>query len=447
MGGKVLSYNRQSKKYWRETWKAYLFLLPSLVILGVFTLWPIVFSLVLSFFKWDYTSASRYFIGLDNYKELFRISYPVQMNLFYSIINMAVYVVTTLVLVQIVHYFLCSVSKYDKPKKGHATLYILFASILAGYVILRNLSAGLTVAGILYGLAMVAFGLALLFKRRGSIQSFKMKSSQWVTLMLFIGIYYLLSRVLLKESIDFLQYFVLAKESSDFLKSIFNTIYYVVLSVPTQIALALLIAVLLNKNIKLRSLFRTAYFIPFVTSVVAVSLVWQWMFNDQFGLLNYILSWFNLPKIAWLKEEVWTIPTIAIVSVWQHVGYTAVIFLAGLQNIDRSYYEAADVDGASSWQKFKFITWPLLSGTTFFIMIITMIGAFKVFSQIFILYQGLPGPVNKSGLTLVYYVFDAFYNQQRMGVASAAAYILFMIILLLTMVQLYVGKKRVHYEG
>ncbi len=338
-------------------------------------------------------------------------------------------------------------SKTDKPKKAHATLYILFASILAGYVILRNLSAGLTVAGILYGLAMVAFGLALLFKRRGSIQSFKMKSSQWVTLMLFIGIYYLLSRVLLKESIDFLQYFMLAKESSDFLKSIFNTIYYVVLSVPTQIALALLIAVLLNKNIKLRSLFRTAYFIPFVTSVVAVSLVWQWMFNDQFGLLNYILSWFNLPKIAWLKEEVWTIPTIAIVSVWQHVGYTAVIFLAGLQNIDRSYYEAADVDGASSWQKFKFITWPLLSGTTFFIMIITMIGAFKVFSQIFILYQGLPGPVNKSGLTLVYYVFDAFYNQQRMGVASAAAYILFMIILLLTMVQLYVGKKRVHYEG
>jgi multiple sugar transport system permease protein len=103
MGGKVLSYNRQSKKYWRETWKAYLFLLPSLVILGVFTLWPIVFSLVLSFFKWDYTSASRYFIGLDNYKELFRISYPVQMNLFYSIINMAVYVVKTLVLVQIVH--------------------------------------------------------------------------------------------------------------------------------------------------------------------------------------------------------------------------------------------------------------------------------------------------------------------------------------------------------
>ncbi|HNS66224.1 MAG TPA: sugar ABC transporter permease, partial [Mesotoga infera] len=206
-----MSYNRQSKKYWRETWKAYLFLLPSLVILGVFTLWPIVFSLVLSFFKWDYTSASRYFIGLDNYKELFRISYPVQMNLFYSIINMAVYVVTTLVLVQIVHYFLCSVSKYDKPKKGHATLYILFASILAGYVILRNLSAGLTVAGILYGLAMVAFGLALLFKRRGSIQSFKMKSSQWVTLMLFIGIYYLLSRVLLKESIDFLQYFMLAK--------------------------------------------------------------------------------------------------------------------------------------------------------------------------------------------------------------------------------------------
>ena len=223
-------------------------LLPSLAILGVFTFWPIGFSLVLSFFKWDYTSASRYFIGLDNYKELFRISYPVQMNLLYSIINMAVYAVATLVLVQMVHFLLCGASKYDKPEKEHATLYALFAGVLAGYVVLRNLSDGVTMAGILYGLAMAAFALVIFLRRRGSIQSVKMKSSQWVTLILFIGIYYLLSRVLLKESVDFLQYFVLAKESSDFLKSIFNTIYYVVLSVP-QIVLALLIAVLLNKSI------------------------------------------------------------------------------------------------------------------------------------------------------------------------------------------------------
>jgi len=274
-----------------------------------------------------------------------------------------------------------------------------------------------------------------------------MRSRSWTTLILFIVFYLVVAFWLSKSGDELISYFKLAKESSDFLKAIYNTVYYVILSVPTQIALALIIALLLNRNIRFKNLFRTAYFIPFVTSVVAVSLVWQWMFNDQFGLLNYFLSWFDINKIAWLKEEKWTIPTIAIVSVWQHLGYTTVIFLAGLQNIDRSYYEAADVDGANSWQKFKYITWPLLSPTTFFIMIITMIGSFKIFSQIFILYQGLPGPVNKSGLTLVYYVFQKFYDEQRMGVASAAAYMLFLIILLLTFIQFRLGKKRVHYES
>lgn len=439
--------NRSSKKYWKETWQAYLFLLPSMVILGVFVFWPIGFSLVLSFFKWDYTSTVKYFIGLGNYKELFRLSYPVELNFFHALLNSAVYVVCSLVTVQALFYLTSFLSEYDKGEKRHAIPYAIFGAALAGYVLLRNLSGALTLAGTLYGLILSGLGLWILLLFRRSAQNLKLKSSQWFSLILFVGAYLVLSRLLLSKGADFIQYFSLAKDSSDFLKSIFNTVYYVILAVPAQIGLALIISILLNKNIKFRSFFRTAYFIPFVTSVVAVSLVWQWMFNDQFGLLNYVLSWFNLPRIAWLKEEVWTIPTIAVVSVWQHVGYTAVIFLAGLQNIDRSYYEAADVDGASSWQKFKFITWPLLSGTTFFIMVITMIGAFKIFSQIFILYQGLPGPVNKSGLTLVYYVFDAFYNQQRMGVASAAAYILFMIILLLTAVQLYVGKRRVHYEG
>ncbi|AFK06531.1 MULTISPECIES: sugar ABC transporter permease [Mesotoga] len=442
-----MPYSRRSKKYWKETWKAYLFLLPSIIILGVFVFWPIGFSLVLSFFKWDYTSTTRYFIGFDNYKELFRLTYPVSLSFVNSLMNTVVYVVIVLVVVQLIYYLLGLMSKYDKTDKSHSFLYVIFIALLSGYVLLRNTSIGLTTIGLFAGLGLMGFGLYVLLRRKSSIQSRRMKSSQWSTLILFIVVYYVFAYQILTQSADFVQYFTLAKESSDFLKSIYNTVYYVLLSVPTQIALALIIAMLLNKNIKLRSLFRTAYFIPFVTSVVAVSLVWQWMFNDQFGLLNYILSIFNLPRIAWLKDEVWTIPTIAIVSVWQHVGYTTVIFLAGLQNIDKSYYEAADVDGASGWQKFKFITWPLLSGTTFFIMIITMIGSFKVFSQIFILYQGLPGPVNKSGLTLVYYVFDAFYNQQRMGVASAAAYVLFMIILVLTMVQLNVGKKRVHYEG
>jgi multiple sugar transport system permease protein len=191
--------------------------------------------------------------------------------------------------------------------------------------------------------------------------------------------------------------------------------------------------------------FRTSYFIPFVTSVVAVSLVWKWIFNDEFGLLNYFLSWFGIEPIRWLKDEKWTIPTIAIVSIWKQIGYDAIIFLAGLQNIDQFYYEAAEVDGANSWHKFSKITWPLLSPTTFFLLIVSMIGAFKVFAQVYVLYDGLPGPYNNSGMTMVYYVFDLFYRQQRMGIASAAAYLLFGIILIFTAIQYKVGNKVVEY--
>ena len=186
---------------------------------------------------------------------------------------------------------------------------------------------------------------------------------------------------------------------------------------------------------------------PFVTSIVAISLVWQWIYNDEYGLLNYVLSWFGIEKIAWLKDEKWTIPTIAILSIWKGVGYDAVIFLAGLQNIDKFYYEAADVDGANTFQKFLYITWPLLSPTTFFLLIVSMINAFKVFAEVYVLYGGLPGPYNYSGLTMVYYVFDLFYRQQRMGIACAGAYLLFIIIAVLTFIQFKIGRKMVEYAS
>ncbi|HOO75594.1 MAG TPA: sugar ABC transporter permease, partial [Tepiditoga sp.] len=245
---------------------------------------------------------------------------------------------------------------------------------------------------------------------------------------------------------ELITYLGAAKEESDFIKSIWNTAYYVFLSTPITIFLALLVALLLNTKIRGKTFFRTVYFIPFVTSVVAISLVWQWIFNDN-GLLNYILGFFGLSKTLWLKDEVYTIPTIAMISVWKMLGYYSVIFLSGLQNIDKSYYEAANVDGANSWHKFKYITWPLLSPTTFFIMIVSMIGAFKVFSEVFVLYSGMPGPYNNSGLTVVYYIYDKFYSQQRMGEASAAAYVLFAIIIMFSIVQLKAGKKRVHYDN
>ncbi|AKI98070.1 carbohydrate ABC transporter permease [Kosmotoga pacifica] len=442
-----MAYTKYSRRYWRETLQAYLFLLPSIVILGIFVFWPIGFSLVLSFFKWDYTSAEKYFIGLENYKELFRMSYPIDLNLFYALLNTVVYLFGAMLFVRLVYFISSSLTKYSKPDKKFLLPYSSLIVLFILFYITKSVKPGLSIAWLTLSVAFIGYFLFVLKKFKSDNHITMMRLRSWTTLVLSILTYIALAFWLTHPGDELISYFRLAKESSDFLKAIYNTVYYVILSVPTQIGLALVIALLLNRNIKFKNLFRTAYFIPFVTSVVAVSLVWQWMFNDQFGLLNYFLSWFEINKIAWLKEEHWTIPTIAIVSVWQHLGYTTVIFLAGLQNIDRSYYEAANVDGANAWQKFKYITWPLLSPTTFFIMIITMIGSFKIFSQIFILYQGLPGPVNKSGLTLVYYVFQKFYDEQRMGVASAAAYMLFLIILLLTFIQFRIGKKRVHYEN
>lgn len=442
-----MAYTKYSKKYWRETLQAYLFLLPSIAVLGVFVFWPIGFSLVLSFFKWDYTSAEKYFIGLGNYKELFRMSYPVSLNFFYAFVNTVVYALGALLFVRLVFYVTAGMTKYSRPERKFSLLYTISLVFFILFYVVKMANPGFSISWLVLSLVFIGYFLYVIRRYKRDNHIAMMRSRSWTTLILFIVFYLVVAFWLSKSGDELISYFKLAKESSDFLKAIYNTVYYVILSVPTQIALALIIALLLNRNIRFKNLFRTAYFIPFVTSVVAVSLVWQWMFNDQFGLLNYFLSWFDINKIAWLKEEKWTIPTIAIVSVWQHLGYTTVIFLAGLQNIDRSYYEAADVDGANSWQKFKYITWPLLSPTTFFIMIITMIGSFKIFSQIFILYQGLPGPVNKSGLTLVYYVFQKFYDEQRMGVASAAAYMLFLIILLLTFIQFRLGKKRVHYES
>lgn len=444
-----MANKKYSKKYWRETFQAYLFLLPSFIVLGIFIFWPIGFSLVLSFFKWDYTSVDRYFNGLENYKELFRLSYPISLNFIYATVNTIAYILGTIILVRFLYYIASSFTKYYKPSRKFLLPYLITLFLWITMIISKNIwpEEVFSWYHFIIALALIAISGGLIFKKNKDEHLNIMRSRSWTTLILVILFFVFTFTILVPAGDDLVTYFTLAKESSDFIKATYNTIYYVLLAVPSQIAIALVVALLLNKKIKLRSLFRTAYFIPFVTSVVALSLVWQWMFNDQFGLINYFLSWFGIDKIAWLKEEQWTIPTIAIVSVWQHLGYTAVIFLAGLQSIDRSYYEAARVDGANNWQQFKYITWPLLSPTTFFVLIITMIGSFKVFSQIFILYQGFPGPVNQSGLTLVYYVFEKFYNEQRMGVASAGAYILFLIILGLTFIQFRIGRKRIHYES
>jgi len=415
----------------KESISAYLYLLPSFVVLGIFVFWPIFYSFYLSFFKWDFQNQDNpIYIGLQNYLDLFKLNQPVNITLNEAFFNTLLIFMTAIFMIHLIF-------DLKKVKTTRQKYLIIFMSIL-GIISL------LTINSIPYLNVISALALVVVYTILLSLHFLDQMSNKiFLRIILFIGLWITFYSLGVPEIIRFL---TLAKEQSLFIKAIWNTIYYVLLSTPITILFALLIALLLNRKLYGKTIFRTVYFIPFVTSVVAISLVWQWIFNDN-GLLNYILTQIGFSKIPWLKDQKFTIPTVAIISIWKMVGYYAIIFLAGLQNIDKTYYEAAEVDGATPFQKFQFITLPLLSPTTFFIIIVAMIGAFKVFDEIFILYVGMPGPYNNSGMTMVYYVFDMFYVQQRMGRASAAAYVLFGIILLFTILQMRSSRSRIYYES
>jgi len=239
--------------------------------------------------------------------------------------------------------------------------------------------------------------------------------------------------------------FIAIVQDPNFITALKNTGIFVIGVVPVSIVLSLSIALLLNNKIKFSGFFRTIYFLPFVTSVVAVAIVWSWIFHSDYGLLNYFLGWFGIDPIEWLNDPVYAMPALIILSIWKGLGFNIIIFLAGLQNIGEQYYLAARVDGASAWNRFKTITLPLLSPTMFFVSIISIINAFKVFDEVFALFNGRPGPAN-SALTVVYYIYQKFYEEWEFGMASAAAFVLFLIIFMFTIVQLIVGKRFVHYN-
>lgn len=231
-----------------------------------------------------------------------------------------------------------------------------------------------------------------------------------------------------------------------FLKSLWNTVYYVVGSVPTGMILALAIAVLLNTKIRGLGIYRTIYFLPVVTAINAVAIIWMWIYApDAYGLLNGVLGWFGISPKQWLLTPELVMPALIIMSVWKGLGYNVVIFLAGLQNIAPEYYEAAAIDGANAWKRFRHITLPLLSPTTFFILIISIIGSFQVFSQVYIMFPDGGGPLN-SALVVVLYLFQNAFIYYQMGYAAAMAYVLFFIIFALTMLQRYALGGRIHYD-
>ena len=230
-----------------------------------------------------------------------------------------------------------------------------------------------------------------------------------------------------------------------FLTALGNTTYYAVVSVAAALPLALLFAVLLNRRIAGMSMYRTAFFIPYVTPLAAGAMAWGWLYHpDQFGLLNYLLGKVRIPAQQWLLDPNQAMPAIIAVAVWSSLGRDVVIFLAGLQNIAPDYYEAAQIDGASPRQTFRHITLPLLSPTTYFLLVISMIGAFKVFALPLFLTGG--GPLDRT-LTIVYSIYQQGFQYFRMGYAAAQAYALFAIIFLITMLQRRLAAGRVHYDG
>lgn len=227
-----------------------------------------------------------------------------------------------------------------------------------------------------------------------------------------------------------------------FHKVFWNTIYYTVGTVPLGIIISLFLAIALNQKIKGIKFFRAVYFLPVISSMVAVAVVWQWVYNPEFGILNYILSFIGINGPNWLSSTIWSMPAVIITSIWKGLGFNMLLFLAGLQGIPETYYEAAKIDGANWWRKFRNITLPLLSSTMFFVIIMSIINSFQVFDQIYIMTEGGPA---RSTSVIVHYLYQNAFEYFRMGYASAIGYVLFFLVFIITMIQLRKSKNWVVY--
>lgn len=228
-----------------------------------------------------------------------------------------------------------------------------------------------------------------------------------------------------------------------FYKSLGVTVYYVALSVPTAIIYSFLLALLLNRDIKAKAFFRTVFYLPSIVPIIAISFIWLWLLNPDLGLANEILRMVGLPGSQWIFGEKSVVPSLAMMNLWT-TGGTMIIFLAGLQDIPRSLFEAIDMDGGSRWAKLRHITVPLMTPTIFFNLIMGIINGFQVFSQAYVMTNGGP---NNASLFYVFYLYREAFQFSRMGSASAIAWVLFVIIMLLTMVIFKTSRKWVYYEG
>jgi len=225
----------------------------------------------------------------------------------------------------------------------------------------------------------------------------------------------------------------------DFIKSMLITAYYTLGTVPLGVGLALVVAVLLNSKVRFTTLYRSAFFLPVITSMVAVATVWKWLYNTEYGLINSFLASLGLYEPPWLASDKWALLAVILMSIWKGIGFNMVLFLAGLQGISPSLYEAAKIDGASGLRRFVHITIPLLRHTMLFVFIMAIISSFQVFDQVFIMTKGGPA---KSTSVIIYYIYQNAFQFFKQGYASAMGYVLFVIIFVITMVQMRISQRK-----
>lgn len=227
--------------------------------------------------------------------------------------------------------------------------------------------------------------------------------------------------------------------------ALWNTCKYVIIIVPVMVIIALILASLLNTKIKGRSVFRVIYFIPAITMSAAVAMIWKWMFNGDFGVLNAILEALGMQRQQWLTNPDLALYCICIVSIWSSVGYNMIILLAGIQGISKSYYEAAAIDGATGIQQFLKITVPLVTPTLFFVLITSLISTFQMFDAIYMLIPDTGLAMESAQSMVIYFYRNAFVFSKK-GYASALAVFLFLIIMVITVFQMKAQDKWVNYE-
>ena len=228
-----------------------------------------------------------------------------------------------------------------------------------------------------------------------------------------------------------------------FRAALFNTVYFTAVSVPLSVVLGLATAMLVNQALRGIVIFRSIFLLPYVTVTVALSLVWKWIYLPDIGLINSVLGVFGIAGPPWLTSGTWAMPALILMSVWKGFGYNMVIFLAGLQSIPDHLYDAAKVDGATAWRRFLNVTLPLLSPTTFFVVVISVISSFQIFDQALIMTNGGPGTATT---TLVLYIYQKGFQSFDMGYAAAVALVLFAAIFVFTVIQFMFQRRWVTYD-